>query len=77
MQVPPAIGDNSQADHAALREGVRAVVSRFGDEYWLARDEDGDFPREFHARWPRPAGSASPCRRPTAAPAWASPRPRS
>ncbi len=48
MQVPPAIGDNSQADHAALREGVRAVVSRFGDEYWLERDEDGHFPREFH-----------------------------
>lgn len=35
-------------DHAALRQGVRAVVSRFDDEYWLARDEDGEFPREFH-----------------------------
>ncbi|MCX8499971.1 MAG: acyl-CoA dehydrogenase family protein, partial [Caulobacteraceae bacterium] len=32
----------------AIREGVRAVVSRFGDDYWLARDEDGVFPREFH-----------------------------
>jgi acyl-CoA dehydrogenase len=36
-------------DHAALREGVRAVVSRFDDAYWLARDEDGVFPFEFHA----------------------------
>ena len=35
-------------DHAAIREGVRAVVTRFDDEYWLARDEDGEFPREFH-----------------------------
>ena len=35
-------------DHAAIREGVRAVVSRFDDEYWLARDEDGKFPFEFH-----------------------------
>ena len=35
-------------DHKAIREGVRAVVSRFGDDYWLARDEDGEFPREFH-----------------------------
>ena len=35
-------------DHAAIREGVRAVVTRFGDEYWLARDEDGKFPFEFH-----------------------------
>ncbi|MEQ8743643.1 acyl-CoA dehydrogenase family protein [Parasphingorhabdus sp.] len=32
----------------SIREGVRAVVSQFGDEYWLARDEDGEFPREFH-----------------------------
>src|SRR5438876_8348240 len=35
-------------DHAAIREGVRAVVRSFDDEYWLARDEDGEFPREFH-----------------------------
>jgi acyl-CoA dehydrogenase len=35
-------------DLDALREGVRAVVRRFDDEYWLARDEDGEFPREFH-----------------------------
>src|SRR5260221_13872459 len=35
-------------DHAAIREGVRAVVTRFDDEYWLARDESGEFPREFH-----------------------------
>ena len=35
-------------DHAAIREGVRAVVTRFGDDYWLARDDDGEFPFEFH-----------------------------
>ena len=35
-------------DHRAIREGVRAVVRKFDDEYWLARDEDGAFPREFH-----------------------------
>jgi len=35
-------------DHRAIREGVGAVVRSFGDEYWLARDEDGEFPREFH-----------------------------
>jgi acyl-CoA dehydrogenase len=34
--------------HDALREGVRAVVSRFDDAYWLARDEDGVFPFDFH-----------------------------
>src|SRR5260221_14654417 len=38
----------SQGDRDAIREGVRAVVTRFDDEYWLARDEDGAFPSEFH-----------------------------
>ena len=28
-------------DHRAIRNGVNAVVTRFDDEYWLARDEDG------------------------------------
>jgi acyl-CoA dehydrogenase len=35
-------------DHRAIRDGVSAVVKRFGDDYWLERDEDGEFPRAFH-----------------------------
>jgi acyl-CoA dehydrogenase len=35
-------------EQQAIRDGVAAVVKRFGDDYWLARDEDGKFPREFH-----------------------------
>lgn len=35
-------------DHRAIREGVAAVAKRFDDEYWLARDDDGKFPFEFH-----------------------------
>ncbi|HWK82151.1 MAG TPA: acyl-CoA dehydrogenase family protein [Caldimonas sp.] len=35
-------------DHRAIRDGVGAVVRSFDDEYWLARDEDGEFPKEFH-----------------------------
>jgi len=35
-------------DHRAIRDGVAAVVKRFDDEYWLARDEDGEFPFAFH-----------------------------
>src|SRR5438309_513002 len=38
----------SEEERNAIREGVRAVISRFDDAYWLARDEDGAFPREFH-----------------------------
>jgi acyl-CoA dehydrogenase len=32
----------------AIREGVRAVVTKFDDDYWLARDDDGVFPHAFH-----------------------------
>jgi acyl-CoA dehydrogenase len=35
-------------EHRAIREGVRAVVTRFDDAYWFARDEDGVFPHAFH-----------------------------
>jgi acyl-CoA dehydrogenase len=35
-------------DQLAIREGVRAVASQFDEHYWLARDEDGEFPRAFH-----------------------------
>lgn len=35
-------------DQKAIREGVRSVVTRFDDSYWLARDDDGVFPFEFH-----------------------------
>ena len=35
-------------DQRAIREGVSAVVRSFDDAYWLARDDDGVFPREFH-----------------------------
>jgi acyl-CoA dehydrogenase len=35
-------------DHRAIRDGVSAVVRKFDDEYWLARDDDGEFPKEFH-----------------------------
>ncbi len=36
------------ADQIALKDGVRAAVSRFDDAYWLARDDDARFPHEFH-----------------------------
>jgi acyl-CoA dehydrogenase len=35
-------------DHRTIREGVAAVAKRFDDEYWLARDDDGEFPFAFH-----------------------------
>jgi acyl-CoA dehydrogenase len=43
-----ASGEFDNEDLRALREGVRAIVTRFTDEYWLERDEDGKFPHEFH-----------------------------
>jgi acyl-CoA dehydrogenase len=38
----------TQEERQAIRDGVRAVVTKFGDDYWLERDEDGRFPFEFH-----------------------------
>ena len=38
----------TQDELEVIRDGVRAVVTRFDDEYWAARDEDGIFPFEFH-----------------------------
>ncbi len=35
-------------DQRAIRDGVSAVVRSFDDDYWLARDDDGLFPHEFH-----------------------------
>ena len=31
----------------AIREAISRICSQFGDEYWLARDQDGQFPDEF------------------------------
>lgn len=44
MDMGTPLGD----EHREIREGVRAVASRFDDAYWLARDDDGRFPHEFH-----------------------------
>jgi acyl-CoA dehydrogenase len=43
-----ASADEREDTLNAIRDGVRAVVRRFDDEYWLERDEDGVFPNEFH-----------------------------
>ncbi len=31
-----------------LREAVRRICARFGDDYWLTKDRDGGFPQDFH-----------------------------
>ncbi len=41
--------DFSQSpDHEAIREGIRALCSRFNDDYWSAHDEAHEFPWEFY-----------------------------
>jgi len=41
--------DHAESDDIrTIRDGVRAVVRRFTDDYWLARDDDGEFPHAFH-----------------------------
>src|SRR5574342_1399024 len=31
-----------------IREAIAKLCQRFGDDYWLARDRDGEFPAAFH-----------------------------
>ncbi len=38
----------SEEDLNAIKDGVASVVKQFDDDYWLARDDDGKFPFEFH-----------------------------
>ena len=40
--------EERQGELETIREGVRSVASRFDADYWLARDDDGIFPFEFH-----------------------------
>ena len=40
---------NLHGDQLAIRDAVEKVCDRFGDDYWLARDTDGQFPEEFVA----------------------------
>ena len=47
------------------------ICERYPDEYWLERDREGGFPEPLHADLARDGWLASPCRRNTAAPAWA------
>ncbi len=35
-------------EQTAIRENVRRLCAGFDDDYWLARDETGDFPADFH-----------------------------
>lgn len=36
-------------DQRAIQQAVRAVVQKFDADYWLERDDDGEFPHAFHA----------------------------
>jgi len=34
-------------DQRMIRQSVKKVIEPFGDDYWLARDNDGQFPHDF------------------------------
>lgn len=40
-------------DHVAICDAVAKTCSAFSEDYWLARDEDGQFPQDFHAAMAR------------------------
>ena len=43
-----------------VRDAVEKICARFGDDYWLKRDHDGEFPHDFHRAGGWTARSASP-----------------
>ncbi|MBX9825539.1 MAG: acyl-CoA/acyl-ACP dehydrogenase [Xanthobacteraceae bacterium] len=36
------------AEQQAIRDAVARICTRFGDDYWLKKDQDGGFPEDFH-----------------------------
>src|SRR2546421_5908715 len=36
------------AEQLEIREAVARLCQRFGDDYWLKKDNEGGFPHEFH-----------------------------
>ena len=36
------------SEQQEIRAAVLRLCGRFGDEYWLKKDEEGGFPHEFH-----------------------------
>ena len=39
---------NLTGEQRAIVDGVSAVCRRFGDDYWASREQEEQFPREFH-----------------------------
>jgi acyl-CoA dehydrogenase len=35
-------------EQIAIRDSVKRICDRFGDDYWRAHDDSGEFPAEFH-----------------------------
>ena len=44
------MNDLLTADQVSIRDSIARICSEFGPDYWLQRDEDGQFPKEFHRR---------------------------
>src|SRR6266567_2851730 len=36
-----------------IREAIAKLCERFGDDYWLKRDREGEFPADFHQAFAR------------------------
>ena len=43
-----AMDFSPNADHEAIREGIRRVCADFPDEYWAKKDADHEFPWDFY-----------------------------
>ena len=59
MSINAGYGRNSRwisdcrPEQEAIRAAVEKICARFGDDYWLAKDRDGGFPRRLPSRFRR------------------------
>src|SRR3989441_2214738 len=44
---------SSSPEQERIREAIAKLCTRFGDDYWLARDREGGFPADFHQAFAR------------------------
>ena len=76
-ETPRVVDFSLSPEQERIREAIAKLCARFADDYWLEARPRGRLSRPTSTRRSRAtAGSASPCRRRTAARASASPRPR-
>ena len=63
-------------DQMEMRESLQKLCANYNDDYWLERDQTGQFPEDLFPNWPNMGGWESIRRLNTVAPGLALPKVR-